>query len=359
MDSIIGILRKDWLELLKKNKFKISFSKIPQSLIITYLSGVNTKYKKREDALYGQAIEQTPVSEPPLFILGHWRSGTTFLQSILANDDRFASPKIYECRNPHTFLVRQNVFEKRVNKMKGHKRPTDNVVLSINSPGEEEFAVAVMSLKSPLFGWMFPKNRNFYERYLTFDSVTGEETNQWESAYMHFLKKLTFKYKKTLLLKSPVNTARVKHLIKLFPNAKFVHIHRHPYEVYRSTEKMYRTAVLTSSFQGNIHRDIQKDILDHYKRMHQAYFRDRVLIPEEQLLEIRYQDLDQQPLNTVRLIYEKLNLPSFEVASNRIGAYLDSLKNYKKNEHPPLPEPLKAQIQKEWEQSFSEWGYDY
>ena len=34
-----------------------------------------------------------------------------------------------------------------------------------------------------------------------------------------------------LLIKSPVHTARLRIWLKLFPNAKFVYIHRHPIEV--------------------------------------------------------------------------------------------------------------------------------
>jgi hypothetical protein len=36
---------------------------------------------------------------------------------------------------------------------------------------------------------------------------------------------------KPLLIKSPVHTARVRRMLKLFPKAKFVFIHRHPLQV--------------------------------------------------------------------------------------------------------------------------------
>ena len=51
------------------------------------------------------AIEATPC-RPPLFVLGHWRSGTTHLHNLLAQDiDQFAYANTYQVINPHTFLA--------------------------------------------------------------------------------------------------------------------------------------------------------------------------------------------------------------------------------------------------------------
>ena len=42
--------------------------------------------------------------EAPLFILGHYRSGTTHLHNLLALDPQFAAPTFFQALNPHTFL---------------------------------------------------------------------------------------------------------------------------------------------------------------------------------------------------------------------------------------------------------------
>jgi hypothetical protein len=46
---------------------------------------------------------------------------------------------------------------------------------------------------------------------------------------------------KPLLIKSPVHTARVRTWLKLFPGAKFIYIHRHPLEVFKSAAHMANT----------------------------------------------------------------------------------------------------------------------
>ncbi len=357
MDSIIGILKKDWWRLLKDNHFNLHPSAAIQALIISIYSINNSKDKKREDEQFGADIEATQISTPPLFILGHWRSGTTFLQNLMTQDPNFVSPNIFECRNPHTFLVRQKIFEFRLKKFETVKRNTDNVQIGLDSPGEEEFAVGVMSLMTPMLGWVFPKKRDFYENFLTFKEVSPEELTEWKDHYLYFLKKVTYKHQKPLLLKSPVNTARLKILIDLFPEARFVHIHRHPYDVFRSTLKMYRTAVAKSSFQGPQKRNLEDDIIDHYKRMHEAYFKDREAIPANRLLEIGFSQLESQPMETVHQIYQYLKLPGFNEAEPRFNAYLEAQKNYQKNKHAPLNENLKKRLQREWALSFDYWNY--
>jgi len=207
-------------------------------------------------------------------------------------------------------------------------------------------------------GWMFPKNRDFYERFLTFEEATSDELERWKYWYLYYLKKLTFKHKKPLLLKSPVNTARIKHLIQMFPEARFVHIHRHPFDVYRSTEKMYRTAVRNSAIQHFNGRDITDDIIDHYQRMHRVYFRDRSLIPAGQLLEIGFAQLESDPLGTLRTIYRELNISGFSEAEPAFRSYLEQLQNYQKNQHGQLREDLKVRLLNAWRQSFENWSYE-
>ncbi len=357
MDSIVGILKKDWWQLLKENHFNLHPTATPRALILFIYSFNNSRNHQREIQKFGQQIEQTQITQPPLFILGHWRSGTTFLQNLLSHDPQFYSPNIFECRNPHTFLVRYHLFEQRLQKFPQITRPTDNVQIRIDSPGEEEFAVGVMSLMTPLLGWVFPKNRDYYEKFLTFEGIGEQQINHWKTHYLHFLKKIVFKHQKQLLLKSPVNTARLRLLHQIFPDAYYVHIHRHPFEVFQSSLKMYATAVARSSFQGKNNRNIEDDIIAHYKRMHQAYFKERSLIPKDRLLEIGFSTLEREPLKTLRHIYDYFGF-NFNRVEIRFKKYLESQQNYAKNKHQPLPKTIKDRLVNEWHLSFKNWHYE-
>ena len=357
MDSIVGITKEDWQELKRQNKFKLTSSNLLKSLAIWNMSRLNSKDKKREDREFGVEIENTKIEKAPLFILGHWRSGTTFLQYIMVNDKQFVSPNLFECRNPHTFLVRQRMFEIKLAKQKEQTRITDNVKLSIDSPGEEEFAVGIMSMASPLLSWLFPENRDYYERFLSFDEVSRDELERWKYWFEYYLKKVTFKHKKKLLLKSPVNTARIKHILSIFPQAKFVHIHRNPYSVFRSSKKMFYTAFSTSMLQKNESFAEDDYVLDHYNRMYDAYFRDIAAIPQGNFTDIAFEDLEKNPFEQIKKIYSTLNLPGFEGAEQEIKKYLDSLKGYTKNTYKELDEDLRRKIAESWKRSFEKWNY--
>ena len=166
-----------------------------------------------------------------------------------------------------------------------------------------------------------------------------------------------FKHQKQLLLKSPVNTARLRLLHQIFPDAYYVHIHRHPFEVFQSSLKMYATAVARSSFQGKNNRNIEDDIIAHYKRMHQAYFKERSLIPKDRLLEIGFSTLEREPLKTLRHIYDYFGF-NFNRVEIRFKKYLESQQNYAKNKHQPLPKTIKDRLVNEWHLSFKNWHYE-
>ena len=60
--------------------------------------------ERLQEPQYGKKIESLRV-EGPVFVLGHWRSGTTLLHEILALDPQFEAPTTYQCLNPHSFLL--------------------------------------------------------------------------------------------------------------------------------------------------------------------------------------------------------------------------------------------------------------
>ena len=122
------------------------------------------------------------------------------------------------------------------------QRPQDAVKIGVNEPQEEDFAMCSLSGQANLLAWAFPRNAPFYDRFMTMADLSAAELARWKASYQHFLKKLTYKYGRPLVLKSPANTGRIKTLLELFPDARFVHIHRNPYDVFRSVKHTLRTA---------------------------------------------------------------------------------------------------------------------
>ena len=269
----------DWCETLRANRYGITPRYWHRAALITVGSALNSWYRGREDRAFGERLDRVSVP-PPLFILGHWRSGTTLLHNLLALDDRFAYPNLYEVFFPHTFLSTEDDRTGLVAPLIPRTRVFDNVAQGLDMPNEDEFATAVASLCSPYMLWAFPREARRFERFLTFRDATEAELTRWKEAFLLFLKKLTIRYGRPLLLKSPPHTGRVRLLLEMFPDAKFIHVHREPYTVFRSTRHL--NDVLTRSLRFQVHdaSEPERDetVIRRYRQIHDAYFDERGLI---------------------------------------------------------------------------------
>jgi len=357
MESIIGITTDDWLKLLIENKFQVDLPYWHKAAMLTLRSLFNSIHRRKEKMLYGAKVEQTRLEKPPLFILGHWRSGTTLLHNLMCQDPQFCYPNLFEVYNPHAFLYLEPIIAPKMAGMPSKKRPMDNMEVKFDSPAEDEFALAILSLRSPLLAWPFPRRELHYDRDLTFQGASQEVVRKWKSALYLLCQKLTLKYQRQIIFKSPAHTARIQLLLELFPDAKFIHIHRNPYTVFSSTRKLYDTAVPGSYFQRPNPNNITDGILRRYKRMYQAFFKQVQLIPQHNYAEVCFEQFETDIVATIARIYRQLNLPGFEMLKPKLQAYVDSLSGYKKNVHPALDDQIRNQIAHQWRFCFDAWGY--
>lgn len=203
----------------------------------------------------------------------------------------------------------------------------------------------------------FPQAEAYYERYLTLQDVSPEERQQWQESFQWLLQKLTFKYHRQLVLKSPPHTARIRLLLELFPRARFIHIHRHPYRVFQSMQHYFATAGWRTYLQKPNLPDIDAGILRRYQILYDAYFAQKDLIPAGQFCDVRFSDLEQDPIQQVQTIYRTLGLPYSEAFDTRLQDYLTVRQGYRKNTFPPLEPATKQQIDQAWRRAFSTWGY--
>src|SRR4029078_2717757 len=110
-----------------------------------------------EELRYGAKWRDVSVP-PPLFVLGHWRSGTTHLHYLLALDDRFACPSLYQVFFPHTFLSTEGGgFSRLPGFLLPEHRAYDNVKQDLTVPCEDEFAMCVWGLMTPYLSGVFPR----------------------------------------------------------------------------------------------------------------------------------------------------------------------------------------------------------
>jgi hypothetical protein len=278
------------------------------------------------------------------------------LHNLLARDDRFAFPNFYQVLFPATFLTTERFNARTLAWFTPPRRYQDNVKLGVEEPQEEELALCSLLGRSILMSLAFPRHAEFYDRYLTLEDLSEDDRAAWQEAYLYFLKKLTWRYGRPLVLKSPGHTCRIRWLLPMFPQAKFVHIHRHPYEVFQSSLHTVRTMAPGFALQRPP-ADLIDQTIAQYKVVYEAYFQQRALIPPGRLTEIRFESLERDPLGEMRRLYAALDLPDFAHAEPALRSYLASLAGYRKNAHRELPPPLRERLACEFRRFLEEWGY--
>ena len=352
-----GITLGNWLCLLRENRFRIDPRYWPRAANITAGSVVNSLVRRWEDLHYGRRIRQTPVL-PPVFVLGVWRSGTTHLHNLLAQDERFAFPNTYQVFYPQTFLTTERSNSWLVAAVMPEKRPQDNVCLGVKEPQEDEFAQCSLTGYAYMLAWAFPRAL-CYDRFLTFRDASSAEIREWQAALYGFVQKLSFKYGRPLVLKSPGHMGRIRMLLEIFPDARFVHIHRHPQAVYQSWLHTVRQVKSWWALQNYERPDAEDFGLRQYRELCDAYFDQRSLIDPSRFHELSYEDLEQNPLAELRRLYERLGLPNFAAVEPQLRQYLASLAGYRKNIFPELSPPWRDRLFRECRQCYDAWGYTF
>ncbi|NEQ81589.1 MAG: sulfotransferase [Moorea sp. SIO2I5] len=311
-----------------------------------------------EDLVYGSKIEATQLHDAPVFIIGHWRSGTTHLLNILSQDPQWATPThmhVFYSKTFFTFEGFRALFASRLPK----ERTYDQVKVGLDVPEEDEEALLSYSYRSFYYAVIFPRIADeFFQRYALLEDIDPEELVAWQQDYTWFLKKISLALNgRPLLLKNPVNTCRIAALIQLFTKARFVHIYRNPYEVFESNIKMIQIHTQNMRLQKLLPlEELHKGILERYILMMEAYDRQSQVLPSDKLIEVSFEQVRAHPLEALQHIYTQLNIPNFSNALPYFTQYINSQKNYKQNTYHYTKANLLS-VQKAWGKWIDRWGY--
>jgi hypothetical protein len=348
----------NWLRLLRENRFKIGWRYLPRALFISLTTMLTAPFALFEKIRYGRKIKQTEITNPPVFIIGHWRSGTTYLHSLMIQDKKFAYVSNLHAFLPSVFISCGKLFKPILRRILPSKRRMDNMKLGPYEPQEEEYAMANISSYSLYHGMTFPQNLKYYSQYCSIDKLPKRKVTKWKKLFKGFLQKMTYSSKgKQLILKNPSNTFRVKLLLEMFPDAKFIHIYRNPYEVFLSTLNLYKSMFPYFFLQEPFTIDEGEEfILGLYEEMFKKYFQEKDFIPEGNLIEVKYEDFIKDPIKGLYDIYQTLNLVGFDETLSSFNSYLDSIKKYKRNKH-TMDETTRIKIKQRWKLTFEKWGY--
>lgn len=285
---------------------------------------------------YSKKIKQTPITQAPIFIIGHYRSGTTFLHQLLALDGQFG----YFTNVDTLFPYLPHWLEKRVkkylqwmaDKLQVEYFHLNKVKLQVNDPMEEDMCMISHGLShSAYWGYLFASKAAYYlDRFIFFNHEKDKQA--WKESYLYQLKKMTLKCGgKQLILKNPPNTGRIRTLLEMFPQARFIYLHRHPYQIFYSMQGLWNhTIEKYYSLQVISCQQKEAVIFNHYLKLMRQYDQDKYLIPAGNLLQCRFEDLGLYPESEIKKIYHFFHLQNSEAVSYKIGQKLNTQQKYVK-----------------------------
>ncbi|RMF91598.1 MAG: sulfotransferase [Planctomycetota bacterium] len=351
-----GMTFTAWLRILAAHRFRVAPSRWAMATILLLVGIFNSVLAVIQKLIYGRAIARVRLADDPIFIVGHWRSGTTLLHELMILDPEHAFPDTYACFAPNHFLISRRFLVPFLSLLMPKTRPMDNMEFGWDKPQEDEFALCNQGIPSPYLSMIFPNEKRRYDAFLTLDDVSTTEKARWKGALLWFLQAVSLRNPKRMVLKSPPHTARIRTLLEIFPRARFVHIYRHPYSVFPSTINLWKRLWRDQGLQVPHFENLEEYVFETFLTMYEAFERDRELIPADRLTEVRFEDLTADPVKEMERIYRELDLGDFERVRPAIQEYADSHKNYKKNRY-TLPDELRREIDTRWAAFMERYGY--
>ena len=93
---------------------------------------------------HDRRIAAEPLASWPVFIIGHWRSGTTYLHNLMSHDPQFAWMSFSRSAMPLDCLTPIRPGRDLMNLLLPKTRGMDAVAMDGDTPQEEEIALGIL-----------------------------------------------------------------------------------------------------------------------------------------------------------------------------------------------------------------------
>ncbi|SOC30127.1 sulfotransferase family protein [Thalassospira xiamenensis] len=265
-------------------------------------------------------------TQPHIVITGHWRSGTTYLHTLICCDPQFTFPSTDSCMNPHAFMLGSRHMKRRE-----VKRPMDDVIVTSTSPQEDEFALMALGARSPYEGLMFPESLETALSLADIENLDERERKTWKETFRNFIKGVSLLGQgRPVVIKSPTHSCRLKAISDVFPNSRFIYMNRNPLEVFESTFRMWRSLFdLYSLGRPICDNALREIILQNRIVMEKKFAEGEALLSGRMVAHVDYQRLVDEPLQELRRIYVELNIDPEYLSSKNILYQIEKNKRYR------------------------------
>lgn len=346
-----------WVRLLARNRFQVQPRFAYIAAIISGVSFANMLLRWLQHGRFGHRIAATPIPLHPIFVLGHWRTGTTLLHELLILDERFSYPSTFACLEPNHVLISEHFFKRHMQWTVPNRRPMDNMAVGFDRPQEDEFALSLLGLPSTYTDFAFPNNPPLDPGSLDLRGLNPSQLARWKREFRRFLRMLTFRDPRRLVLKSPPHTARVPVLLELFPDARFIHIVRDPYVVFNSTVNLWKSLGRKHGLQvPRNEAAVREKVFREFRVIHERLQEAKPLIPAGRFHELRYEDLVKDPAAEMKKAFAAVELGGFEAYLPRLKAYLERNAGYETNKF-AISDADRAEVSARWGDVIARYGY--
>lgn len=188
-------------------------------------------------------------------------------------------------------------------------------------------AMANLSTLSCNHGIYFPgRLQQEFDRGVFLEGVGAAELRRWGRRLVAYVDKMGLvSGGRPLLIRNPANSARIPQLRTLWPDARFVHIHRHPADVCASSMRMVATLIRELSLGKTADADRQAaGLVRHvYPPLMEALHRDVATLPPGRYVETSHEAILHAPLAELERIHATLGLSLDEGGRHAVMKGLD------------------------------------
>jgi hypothetical protein len=324
------------------------------------------------DDIFFPGHKTQPV-EKPLFILGNFRSGSTFLHRLLSRDDNFTSLTIWD------IFLAPSVTQKRItqfisqmdHKLGGHfhrllyafDRATLGKVrihpISFFKPEEDE-NIHFQNWDGFFVSFLFPFLDELPD-YTHFDAALPPERKRHIMAFYKSMlqRHLYATGKKYFVAKNPAFSPKIETLSEFFPDARIIYLVRNPLDMLPSTVSWinYARSQFTEPEETYLYLGEILDFTRHWYS-HPLKFLDSHPSPRHLILQ--YDQLIRNPEGVIRGFYEQFGYPDQPALDRLVNEAVAETLAYK-SDHAYSYEEMgftRQQIIELYADIFERFGFD-
>ncbi len=326
------------------------------------------------DHLLFSGFKRTEVREP-VFVIGNPRSGTTYLHRLLCMDDeRFTYVKLWHTMFPaitaYRSIERIAAIDAALGGLLGRvvkfveRRAFggwDDIHAAGFNRAEEEESLFIHSWSTPSM-MMFHPFPDQLDELDILDRMPAHERAGAMRAHRTSVQRHLYAEGsgRQFLSKNVFMCGRLHSLLDTYPDAKFIHIVRHPYEAVASTCSMF-------SLPWQFHSpdiDVKSERTQYWARLAMRQYRymleEQGNVAADQIVTIRYDDLIADPRGTLEHCYRKLGMEMSSSFRDRLRFEAARQREYR-SQHAYTLEDFgltRDQVYEELRDVFEAYGFD-